>query len=375
MKFDHSGMFSLLIIIVPVIIFSVIHFRLKFPIVCRLTNPLSNNYENRISKKTLPKGTKKNTIKNNLLNSQKELRLRYIFSLIFFILFYIFTIIALSGPRWGRQIIQELQRGADVVMAFDISRSMNVRDASSIETNSSANNNLSASRLERSVWIVKQIIESFSGKDSVNLRIGIAIGKGDAVLAIPLTDDREAAMALIDGLNDLSMTSRGTNLEKLLDVSSTAFKDDYPSARHVILFTDGEALSGQLNLALERLNAKNISVLGVGSGSVYGAPVPNANTSVHVNDGTLEAKKRVKPIISYLKADLLSGALARNNGIYIDGNREDAPTQIISNIKMQDASSTWVSREISGDRSHVFILMALASLALSVLCTQRLKRK
>ncbi|GMO45448.1 MAG: hypothetical protein Ta2G_00340 [Termitinemataceae bacterium] len=363
MKFDHGGMFSFLAAIIPFIIFSVVHFIRKFPVVCRLTNPLQNN----LSDKRRGRFSRSKIVKRNLLAIEKELRLRYIFSVFFFLLFYVFVIIALSGPRHGRQIVQELQRGADVVFAFDVSLSMNVRDAPEIE-----GSGLSASRLERSLWIVKKIMESSYSNAYRNVRFGIAFGKGEAVLAIPLTDDKEAIWALLGALNDLAMTSRGTNLEKLLDASLTAFKDEYPSARHVVLFTDGESLQGSFNAALERLNVKNVTTIGVGSGSIYGAPLSEAKINF-INDGTQVQKKRSKPIISYLKADVLSSSLQRNGGIYIDGNRDEAAMQILGNIKTQGPNTTWVSRETEGEKAHIFILAALLCLLFSVLCTVRLK--
>jgi Ca-activated chloride channel family protein len=58
----------------------------------------------------------------------RELRLRMIMSDIFFLFFLGLLIVALAGPRWGIRIVADYRRGLDVVLAFDVSRSMNVRD-------------------------------------------------------------------------------------------------------------------------------------------------------------------------------------------------------------------------------------------------------
>ncbi|MDR2842265.1 MAG: VWA domain-containing protein [Spirochaetaceae bacterium] len=356
MKFDHSGMFTFLLIIVPFIFLQIVHYVRKFPVVSRLIDPqndqiLSNRLRNGKTKKTYTP-------------AQKRLRLRYVLSAFFFLLFYAFIICALAGPRWGSRTVQELKRGADIVFAFDISRSMEVRDTPVIPE---LENGISASRLERSVWIAKKFIASFNSTQSINIRLGIAIGKGTGVLAVPLTGDNEAIFSLLDSLSSLSMTSRGTNLEKLLDAASGAFQDSFPAARSVILFTDGEALSGSLNTALERLASKNITTIAVGCGSIYGAPLPESME----NPAQYGKTKSIK---SYLKADELNAALLRSGGIYIDGNYDEAPYILAEKIKPEAINSSWITREESVKKWYYFVLLALASLILSVLCTLRVKQ-
>ncbi|GMO47021.1 MAG: hypothetical protein Ta2B_28900 [Termitinemataceae bacterium] len=381
MTFDHSRLFSLLFAIIPFAVLAIIHFKRKFHVICSLSD-ISDSYT--ALTKTKHKAPKQffnsSPEKKQLLSHQKYLKLRYIFSVFFFLLFYALIVVALCGPHWGKRVVQELQRGADVIIAFDISRSMNVSDAPPIETQSvldthtkapNVASNNSSTRLQRSLWIAKNFIDSFNGLQSVNIRLGIAIGKGEAVLAVPLTDDKEAVWALLETLGALSMTSRGTNLEKLLDCASTAFKDEFPSARHVILFSDGETLAGSLNSALERLKSKNITVIAVGSGSVYGAPLPDAVDGLR--DGTRNAVKRTKPIISYLKEDMLISALERNGGTYIDGNKSGAPILLSSLIKPDSLNTTLVVREISGGRRDIFILLSLFCFTVSVLFTVKLK--
>jgi Ca-activated chloride channel family protein len=53
-----------------------------------------------------------------------ELRRRYGISSLFFLVFVACLIIALAGPHWGTRLVPEFRRGADVVLAIDLSRSM-----------------------------------------------------------------------------------------------------------------------------------------------------------------------------------------------------------------------------------------------------------
>jgi Ca-activated chloride channel family protein len=352
MKFEQSGILIFLIAIIPMMLFMLFHYGRKFPMLCRLLVPQQkkSTFQDRKKQKKIV-----------LSAGQNNLRLRYIFSCFFFIMFYALIIIALAGPQWGTKTVLELRRGADIVLAFDVSRSMNVRDAPSIDGSA-----ISASRLERSVWIAKKFIDSIHNANiPVNVRFGIALGKGSGVLAIPLTGDEDAIRTLLDGLSFATMTSRGTNLEKLLDAAGTAFQDSFPSSRSVILFSDGEALSGSLNSALERLRRDNATVYAVGSGSVYGAPLP-ASADIFQNDtANQNLRASGKSITSYLKADFLRQAVERNAGFYIDGNREEANLILSGAIMPTASNASWISKEESGSRWHIFVIAALASFAAS----------
>jgi Ca-activated chloride channel family protein len=73
---------------------------------------------------------------------KKKLLFRITLSDLFFILFTGFVIFALSGPRWGTELITEARRGMDLVLAFDISQSMKVRDCPPLPGNFEASSRL-----------------------------------------------------------------------------------------------------------------------------------------------------------------------------------------------------------------------------------------
>ena len=107
----------------------------------------------------------------------KDLRFRYLFSSLFFAVFLSCVVIALAGPRWGRRIVMEYRRGVDVMLAFDVSRSMDVRDSAPTGEKS---------RLKHATDIALAMIAASQG-----IRFGAAIGKGQSLLAVPLTYDVE----------------------------------------------------------------------------------------------------------------------------------------------------------------------------------------
>jgi Ca-activated chloride channel family protein len=316
--------------------------------------------------------------------------LRYILSCLFFIIFFICMCAALAGPRFGVHYVRELHQGSDIVLAFDLSRSMNVRDAAPLPSAAAwdaaremagIRGALSSSRLERSIYTARILLENIISSDGgfkegggfKDIRFGAALGKGEAVLAVPLTDDTEAIFALLNSLTSLAITSRGTNLEKILDAASEAFQDDFPASRSIVLFSDGESLEGSVPTALERLRRRDIKTFTIGAGSIYGAVVPDTGSFEGANSTGKKAA-----ITSYLRPDLLESIAERTGGAYIDGDSDSAAAQLAlkinSNSTPPDENGAWTLREESGVQWHLFVIAGLISFILSKLCSLRFKR-
>ncbi len=225
----------------------------------------------------------------------KELGFRYSLSVLFFLTAMAAVIFSLAGPRWGQRLVPEYRRGLDVILAFDVSRSMNAQDTA-------------PSRLERASAIALEMVAASPG-----IRFGVALGKGGGVLALPLTADRESVASLCLALSDALMSSRGTDLERLLDSASTGFLESSSARRLVVLFSDGESLSGNPDSAASRLADAGIALAAVGLGTVVGAPVPE---SIPDRAGL--------SIRSSLRELTLRAAVALTGGYYIDGNSAGA---------------------------------------------------
>jgi Ca-activated chloride channel family protein len=331
--FNEPDLLIWLFALIPLSVLMFFHYKRRFPLVSRLIS------------------------RDSYQEASSKLRLRYLFSSIFFLLSFAAQISALANPRMGSRLVREFQRGCDLVLAIDISRSMNIRDSPSLETETETE---TATRLERSVWIAQNLVE-VSGNpvgNSILLRFGLAIGKGQGVLAVPVSSDSEAVLSILDALSSSTMSSRGTNLEKLLDAAASGFLENSPAGRQVILFTDGESLAGSLSQSVERLARNDISLIAVGIGSSYGALIPE-------NGDTLAGGESIM-VRSSLHADTLRNAAERGGGDYIDGNRDDAVKLIAEKIFPLAENSSWVYREESGAIWHLFVIAGLIFLLLSM---------
>ncbi|MDR3192522.1 MAG: VWA domain-containing protein [Treponema sp.] len=266
----------------------------------------------------------------------RTLRRRYYLSHIFFWLSLGCLIAALSGPRWGLRIVPEYRRGLDVVLALDLSRSMEARD-------------LGLSRLERAAEIGREMTETMGG-----VRFGVAVSRGRGVLAVPLTGDSEAVFSFLAAAGASALTGSGTDLEALVDAASAAFTDSFPSRRVIVLLSDGEALSGSLNEAVDRARLREIALAAVGIGSDQGGPL------------SFEAGP---PVISRRRPEALRSAAIKSGGIYIDGNSAEASRLLRSYLEsLAFESGIGGGRNEKKARWNLFVIAALFLFGASKCC-------
>ncbi|MDR1374593.1 MAG: VWA domain-containing protein, partial [Treponema sp.] len=256
----------------------------------------------------------------------REFRFRMICGDFFFLLFLSSLIFALAGPRWGFELIADYRRGVDLILALDVSRSMQVRDSGPQRN----------SRLDRGIEIARNLAASLG-----DVRLGTAVGKGRGVLAVPLTYDSEAVLNFLDSLDGFSITGTGTNLESLIDAASGAFRDGSPGRREIILFSDGESLSGSPEGAVNRARNRGVTLSAVGLGSDEGGPVP-VEPGPDAPEGVLLSG--AVPVTSRRHGGFLERTAEKSGGLYIDGNRSDAARAAADYIRSLSAESGLTGR-------------------------------
>jgi Ca-activated chloride channel family protein len=168
------------------------------------------------------------------------------------------AVVALAGPAWQR-IEQPVFRAEQaLVLALDLSRSMDAQD-------------IAPSRLRRAkLKILDMLDRRKSGQTA------LLVYSANAFTVTPLTNDNDTIAALVNSLGTDIMPSRGSYPEvaiakgqQLLDQAKAGFGE-------VLLITDGgsspaaEAAAGNLKSA-----GYSLSVLGVGT--TEGAPIPRVS--------------------------------------------------------------------------------------------------
>ncbi|MDP7061673.1 MAG: VWA domain-containing protein [Planctomycetota bacterium] len=164
-------------------------------------------------------------------------------------------IAALAGPRWGIDEDAVRQRGIDLLVCLDVSRSMLARD-------------VAPDRLNRAHLEVQELVATL-GAD----RIGLILFAGEAQRAAPLTADHASFLALLDLASPLSLRQGGTNLAAALQQARQLLEAAPGTQKNVLLITDGEDRSGQALSEAEQCRADGIMVYALGIGTEQGSKI------------------------------------------------------------------------------------------------------
>ena len=168
---------------------------------------------------------------------------------------FFFAVVGAAGPFIGTKDVTARKRAAEVVFAFDISRSMLCTD-------------ILPSRLDYAAACAKSVAAGIAGTSCA-----VVLIKGDAVLALPLTPDSAAQRGLLDALSPNLLTSAGTNISGGINAAAAAFSADRDCAKFLILFTDGGEEAASLAQAANRLREEEVSLIAVGTATKEGAEI------------------------------------------------------------------------------------------------------
>jgi len=163
---------------------------------------------------------------------------------------------ALLEPLGDEKVEAVEERGVDLVVCLDVSRSMLARD-------------VAPSRLESARRAVRELAARARGD-----RLALVAFAGEARLLVPLTRDGEGLAALADLAGPLSVARGGTDLGAALDTALAALEAGEGGAASVILLTDGEDLGGRGREAAARCRERGVVVHTVGFGSSRGGKIP-----------------------------------------------------------------------------------------------------
>ena len=152
-------------------------------------------------------------------------------------------------------------RGADIVLALDVSRSMEAREGG-------------RSRLERARGEIASLSERAAGD-----RLALVLFAGEAKVAVPLTADGGGLARVAAEAEPSSVGRGGTDLGAALEAALGALgggrrEGEGGDAAFVVLLTDGEDLEGRGLRAAEACGRAGVTVHGLGFGSPRGAKIP-----------------------------------------------------------------------------------------------------
>src|SRR5216110_2717171 len=166
------------------------------------------------------------------------------------------AIVSLAQPRWGYTFEDVKRKGLDLLIAVDTSRSM-------------LSNDVSPNRLERVKLAIQDLINDLQGD-----RVGLIAFAGRAFLQAPLTIDYDAVVEAINDLDTKTIPEGGTNISSAITLATQSFGKSAVGNRALIIFTDGEELSGDAVKTAKAAVDAGVRIFTVGVGTAQGSLIP-----------------------------------------------------------------------------------------------------
>jgi len=169
----------------------------------------------------------------------------------------VLAVTALAGPSWNRVEQPVFRSEQAIVIALDLSRSMDAQD-------------LTPSRLTRARLKILDILDARQSGQTA-----LVVYSSNAFTVTPLTTDADTVAALVNSLSTDIMPSRGSYPVAAIRKSQTLLEQAGVAYGEVLLITDGGTSPAAERAAADlQSSGYSLSVLGVGTSQ--GAPIPRA---------------------------------------------------------------------------------------------------
>ncbi|MBI5416561.1 VWA domain-containing protein [Candidatus Poribacteria bacterium] len=172
------------------------------------------------------------------------------------ILSVFFMLIAIARPQYGTKMVEVKRKGIDIIVAIDVSMSMQTED-------------MKPNRLE----VAKREISKFSDMLEGD-RLGLIVFAGEAFMQCPLTLDYSAFKMFLDVLDVNTVPVPGTAIGKAISTAIGSFSEKERKHKVLVLFTDGEDHESNPIEAAEEAAKQGVKIYTIGIGSTKGDPIP-----------------------------------------------------------------------------------------------------
>ena len=243
---------------------------------------------------------------------------------VLFVAGLVFGVVALAGPRYGKTVRTMQERGVDLVLAVDLSRSMDARD-------------VEPSRLERARREIRDLVGLLESD-----RVGLVVFAGGAYPRMPLTRDTDALMLLVDELGTDQFQAQGSAMGEALRVGMEMFGDG-TRGRAILLLTDGEVhqVGATLDLA-DRAHDQGVRI--------YGLVIGERPSPIPLRSGTHALDDNGQVVITRPSTDLVRDLARRTGGAWAKSvaSDEDVRSLYFDEIRqsLRANESARVEREV-----------------------------
>lgn len=164
---------------------------------------------------------------------------------------FAFLLIALARPQWGFTWEESKQKGLDIVVAIDTSKSMLAED-------------IAPNRLQRAKLAALDLMQQAQSD-----RLGLVAFAGGAFLQCPLTIDDNAFRQSVETLDVNIIPQGGTAVAEAITTALGAFKEG-DNFKVLVLFTDGEDNDDNALEAAQAAAKEGMKIFTIGIGTPEG---------------------------------------------------------------------------------------------------------
>lgn len=253
-----------------------------------------------------------------------------------------FLCVALAGPRYGFHWREIEQKGVDLLIALDCSKSMLAQD-------------IKPTRLDRAKREIYDLLTMLQGD-----RVGLIAFSGTAFPQCPLTLDYEAFHLFLSTLTPDIMPVGGTDLDAAIRTALAGFDKKAATEKAVILITDGENTGqGDPIQAAEEARDQGVKIFCIGVGSQGGVPVPDG-------EGGFQKDRSGGIVVTRLDEEVLKKMAVLTGGTYVRSVAGDMDLDVIYHReilgKIERSTLTGGRKQVWEDRYQWALALAILAL-------------
>ena len=289
------------------------------------------------------------------INQQIKVNLKAVFmKFILRVSFFTLLIISLLGPNFGIKEEKVEVVGKDIMIAVDLSESMNAND-------------IQPSRIEKVKFEIKKIVDEFSGD-----RIGIIMFSGEAFVQCPLTYDKNALNLFVETLNTGLVPNSGTDFGPPLELGLSKLQDENSGdndfkSKIIILFSDGEDFGEDTDQSIEKIKENSLKLFSVGIGTDEGSKILD-------DFGNFKKDNEGNDVITKLNSSSLRETADKTGGKYYEiSKNKNEINQMITEIKnIKGDIIDQQTSNISENKYFYFLLSALVLVAIDFIFVSKI---
>ena len=270
---------------------------------------------------------------------------------VLFSLAFAFFAVGLARPRTGAKLAEKNTKGAEIIVALDVSNSMLAQD-------------YSPNRLERAKLSIARLTDKLQED-----RIGLVIFAGTSFVQLPVTTDYVSAKMFLSSIDTGSIPVQGTAIGDAIRLSIKSFSAQSEKSRVIVVISDGENHEDDPVAAAKQAAELGIKVYTIGVGSAEGQPIPV--------EGGLLKDKNGDSVVTKLDEQTLRDVAKAGGGAYVHaGGEEFGLNPIIQDIRrMEDEEFGSVVFEEYDEQYMYFFAVALLLFVLEMLIGERKPRR